>query len=173
MHVACIIAFISASAVAFVCVCMVCVVCVAPHSSDHATCMMLSLPPHENPRQHHRSHLEKVLVEVTPYLQKGLAVGRLINTVAFDGHVLGTTDILTQEVTVSKGKLQKRAANEYVIEMVAEVTVALLDGRSVSLVFDEFPMDSILASDIKEVIAEGIGLANNAVYMVREYPTLR
>ena len=55
------------------------------------------------------------------------------------------------------------------VELVAEVSIALLDRREVSLIFDEFPMDSIKVKDIKEVIAEGIGKAMDDVYMVRVY----
>ena len=76
-------------------------------------------------------------------------------------------------MTVNAGKLEKGSGSEYEVELVAEVSIALLDRREVSLIFDEFPMDTIQVKDIKEVIADGIGSAIHDVYMVRIYPTLR
>lgn len=104
-----------------------------------------------------------------------LPAGRQFNRVLFGGTELADTNELTQEVSVNKkeGKLKHTSANTLVAEMVVEITVTLLDGREVSLIFDQFPEESIRVRDVTEVIADGIGVELEQLYIVRTYPTLR
>ena len=49
----------------------------------------------------------------------GLAVGRVINQVSFGGVELDESENLTQEVTVSGGKLKKGSGSEYEVSKAA------------------------------------------------------
>eukprot|EP00039_Didymoeca_costata_P007490 m.100500 g.100500 ORF g.100500 m.100500 type:complete len:486 (-) comp13709_c0_seq5:32-1489(-) len=120
------------------------------------------------------SNLKKMLVGCTPHLQPGLAAGRQINRVFFCGKEMGDDFPLTEEVTVKHGRFEGAGLERiWTVEMVTEITLTLLDNRTVSLVFDDFPEASIHVGDIKEVVAEGLGMAITDLHMIRTYPTIR
>ena len=54
----------------------------------------------------------------------------------------------------------------------ATLTVALLDTRKVSLVFDQFPEETITVKEIKDVLAEALQQPARSLHMVRTFPTL-
>mmetsp|Transcript_21153 Transcript_21153/g.55046 ORF Transcript_21153/g.55046 Transcript_21153/m.55046 type:complete len:854 (+) Transcript_21153:207-2768(+) len=129
-------------------------------------------------RSENFEQLAATLTAAIPWLQPGLAVGRVVSAFSYNGDEVQPDQLVgdVYQVKRSGGGASLSRFGELGaldVQLLVYMMIGLPSGKVLRVEFDECPEAIITAADVKAAVAGASGLQPSMLHLVRTFPTLR